>query len=463
MVAAASREAMAERVLPGMPLADAQSLLPDAQFALHQPDDDIDALDALACLCDFFSPHVSIENHEGDVGLLMDISGCSHLFNGRRSLSEQLAIHLSRQGYFAHIGIARTIGAAWAIACFGHRAGNNRRLRSLPIESLRLPASIVAQLQQFDLYRIGQLLDLPREELPSRFGPVLTQRIEQCLGQLPESIDPVRPKQPAEAIWNADEDGISSQQIIYVTSDLMDEIAAKLQSDRVGVTRLSLSLTGQGEQPLVIEQSLTQPCELTSHKSRSYLLNLLMLSLERHSIQDDIQQIALVIQATERIERHQAFLFEEPVRTKPDQAFQQLLDRLTSRLGPQLVTTPLLEPEPLPEDRVRYQPAAQMATSKPDEAVNYRPALSRPATLLSPAEPVVITKQMKGHWPESFRWRGRQYHIVNQSMPERMVTGWWRDTDAIQRDYMQCEVSTGQRFWLYRTPGNHWYLHGIFD
>lgn len=46
--------------------------------------------------------------------------------------------------------------------------------------------------------------------------------------------------------------------------------------------------------------------------------------------------------------------------------------------------------------------------------------------------------------------------------PERVTTGWW-DNQPVTRDYFIAHAETGQWCWVYRTPAEKWYLHGIFS
>jgi protein ImuB len=46
--------------------------------------------------------------------------------------------------------------------------------------------------------------------------------------------------------------------------------------------------------------------------------------------------------------------------------------------------------------------------------------------------------------------------------PERIETGWWRGR-TIRRDYYRVEITSGNRFWLFRQlDDDNWFLHGSF-
>ena len=89
----------------------------------------------------------------GGAGVLLDVSGCAHLFGGERALLEDLQARLAGFGYTARAALADTLGGAWAMARFATSAkhpcvvvltGRQRAaLAPLPPAALRLPAATV--------------------------------------------------------------------------------------------------------------------------------------------------------------------------------------------------------------------------------------------------------------------------------------------------------------------------------
>jgi protein ImuB len=464
-VVACSREATAERITPGMSLADAQSLLPAAHFEQHQPDADTAALQSLAWHSDCFSPRIGIEYFGGLACLLMDITGGSHLFGGDHSLAGQVAVFVAKQSFFAHVAIASTIGASWAIACYGHSTGSDRRMRSLPVEALRLPDNVIKRLYDLDLRRVCQLLTLPKEDLPSRFTSTLPKRLEQLFGRLHEDFTPTYRPETLWAAWSSDDCALNLQAVQYVCGDLLDDILNRLQSRCEGVTRLRLELTGESGEPLVIEQETVTPYHAgsVSGSSSQCLLELLMLQLEGQQLPDGLHTIHIDALETVRIAVRQQTLFEDN-GIATDAAFHQLVDRLSTRLGPQTVVQSDIQPEPLPEDSVRYWPSTQSTKRLCVETAKCEPppTSSRPTCLL-PATLISVTDESPAGLPIHIHWQGQNYHVVQCTEPEQIETNWWTAKGKAVRSYVRVEVSTGQRFWLYRNERYEWFLHGLFD
>jgi len=110
-VKACSAAAEQQAVRPGMPLAEAQTLLAgDPLFACHDARRDREALVELAEWCEQFSPIVGLDQTDEPDSLLMDVSGLAHLFGGEEALAQ---------------AVVSACGAGTGIAC-GFGTGHAR-------------------------------------------------------------------------------------------------------------------------------------------------------------------------------------------------------------------------------------------------------------------------------------------------------------------------------------------------
>src|SRR5262245_16371691 len=163
-----SRAAVAAGVRPGMPLAEAQAILerpvpravgwversevhPNAgtaprvglakldppyavHIAPHNPQADRKLLQLLAGWCARHSPLIGLEQSDEPSSLFFDITGCAPLFGGEEAMAAQIARDFQHAGYFVHIAVADTLGAAWAAArfCITHSRTARDSSNSLP-------------------------------------------------------------------------------------------------------------------------------------------------------------------------------------------------------------------------------------------------------------------------------------------------------------------------------------------
>jgi len=477
-VVMASSEARRYGIRAGMSLAEAQALHDEATFLPHDADADARALLTLAEVAGRCSPLVGLEQSNGEHCLLLDISGCAHLFGDESGLARQLVINLAEHRYFAHVAVAGTIGAAWAIARYGHGTGTDRRLKSLPVAALRIPESITAKLREFDLRTIGQVSALPRASLPSRFGNVLLERLDQLYGHRPELLTPVPQPEPIVAEWASDEPICHRNAIGYVCSDLLGEILDLLTARRRGLLGLTLTLIGEAAEPIVLEVRLAQP-----NDSQPHLLKLIELKLETQPLPDWLHTVRLEASATAPLQVRQRGLFAQPEPDADEASVRRLLDRLSARLGPDAVVRPCLLPEAVPEQAAGFEPSAvaafaRMRDVQRDPRSGERSygttetnrsttgptfASTRPLVLLSPPEPVRVTASVSDGPPTGFCWNRTAYRVAHCTNLERIATAWWQDIGSVQRDYWRVETTSGARFWLFRDRSGEWFLHGLFD
>ena len=463
-VVACSRAARRRGVRPGMLLAEAQSLFAPAAacFEPHDPQADRAALRQLALWCERFSPRVAVDLAESPDCLLLDVAGCGYNFGGEEELAAKAVAELRQQGCWAVAAIADTLGAAWAVAHAVTPGRDGPRvlvvppgrhleaLHPLPVELLRLSVEVVELLREFDLCEIGQLLELPRAELPSRFGPELLIRLDQALGTVPELLLPERPAPVIEAAWPFEPPVADRQTLDAVIGRLLDELLDRLRPRQLGIQRLLCSLELVIGGPLHFAVELLRPSLSLRHLSE-----LARLHLERLEIPAEVAGVTLEATRVAPLEFHQGHMFDDgPCRWRE---VTGLLERLSNRLGEKAVLRPHLQPDAQPEFACQYEPWLHAAVVSSSE---FRvSSLNRPPCLKTQPEAIAVVSRES---PVGFRWQGRAYAVAHCWGPERIETGWWRGAD-IRRDYFIVETTAGERFWLFRAlPGERWFLHGVF-
>lgn len=120
-VAACCDAATGSGVFGGMTLAEANVLVPAARFLEHDENADLQMLKRLAIDCQRFSPLVGVDTNHTETppdSLLLDITGCSHLFGGEDQLAARLVEMLRERSFSVQLGLGETVGEAWARAHF---------------------------------------------------------------------------------------------------------------------------------------------------------------------------------------------------------------------------------------------------------------------------------------------------------------------------------------------------------
>src|SRR5882757_1277682 len=104
--------AASEGVNNGMVLADARAVVKNMQVLDDKPDLPKRLLKKLAEWCIRFTPCVAPDEPDG---LLLDVTGCPHLWGGDRNYINDITKKLNARGYDVCVAIADTIGASWAV------------------------------------------------------------------------------------------------------------------------------------------------------------------------------------------------------------------------------------------------------------------------------------------------------------------------------------------------------------
>src|SRR4051812_42498257 len=183
---------------PGLALAQARAMHPGIEALEEDAGADAALLEQIAGWCLRYTPLVACDALDG---LLLDISGCAHLYGGEDALVADLAARLEAAGFAYRVAIAGSIGAAWAAAHFGqpggYPCGEERKLIApLPLAALRIDGASVAALARVGLKRIGDIVDLPRAPLTARFGVELLRQLDRALGTEHEPLNPRLPVAP---------------------------------------------------------------------------------------------------------------------------------------------------------------------------------------------------------------------------------------------------------------------------
>ena len=111
----------------GMGLADARAMYPKLPVVEADPEADRRLLEGIADWCDCYTPLIGLDPPDG---LLLDVTGCAHLFGGERRSLAIWSVRLAQQGLRARAAVADTAGCAWGVARYGKQgivpAGESR-------------------------------------------------------------------------------------------------------------------------------------------------------------------------------------------------------------------------------------------------------------------------------------------------------------------------------------------------
>ncbi|NDC40221.1 MAG: DNA polymerase Y family protein [Chitinophagia bacterium] len=238
LIMAASAAAQQKGIREGMVVADCRAVLPGLLVYDDKAGLDTQLLQALAewCLC--FTPAVAVD---APAGLLLDATGCPHLWGGEQAYLNDIAAKLGRFGYHVQLAMADTIGAAWALARYGHGrvivppCGQYEALLPLPAAALRLEAAQLERLQHLGLHQIHSFANMPPRALKRRFGDSLLTRLGQAIGHEYEALTPLRPHDPWHERLPCLEPIRTATGIEIAIKELLSRLCQRLEAEGKGL------------------------------------------------------------------------------------------------------------------------------------------------------------------------------------------------------------------------------------
>jgi protein ImuB len=465
-----------------MSLADARAIRPDLAAVEAEPEEDARTLDAIAAWCERFTPVVVLDAPDG---LLLDITGCAHLFGGEEALKRQIITRLHAQGFGSRAAIAPTAGAAWALARYssgapapssalvdvgekdaGEASALQSLLASLPIQALRLEESAAALLQRLGLKTIGQLVNAPRLPFTARAGEAAMLRLDQALGRSPEALTPRRPPPPVFAVRRFLEPLFTLEAVEEATRTLCGDVVKKLDRNGAGARRAALHLFGVDGRDRVIEIGVSRP-----ERHAPALMRLFKEKLERAAenlnMEFGLEAARLDVVQVERLGAQARTLVAVEESAASAEKISALADVLSARLGPKQVLRPKLHDTHQPEKAGGWK---SVLSNDAGEALALKPPRDgvqrRPLTVFASPQPIEAMATVPDGPPIRFRWRRVLREVSRAEGPERISGDWLGGGPT--RDYYRVEDRDGRRYWLYREGlfGEHadprWFVHGLF-
>jgi protein ImuB len=467
-IAAVSRNARRAGLAPGLTLADARARIP--QLWVEEMDRQADAalLDAMGEDCDRFTPVVAVDPPDG---LLLDITGCIHLFGDEAALRRTVSLRFRRAGVSVRTVVAGAADAARALARFGRIAivapgADAAAVRGLPIAALGLDAKDALAITRAGLKTIGALADRSSRVFAARFGEEMTRRLSRLQGVedmplVPQRIIPAlwTERRFAEPVGRVEEAEAS-------LAELVREACTQLEERREGGRFFEAAFyrTDGAVRRLRIE---------TGRPVRDPAVVLRLFHERMDTLSDPLDpgfgfdMMRLCLLETAPLASVQPGLDRRAVEADE---VADLADRLSTRFGAERVLRFVARDTHNPDRAARLVPVLQEAGETPPwPALGEGEPPLRPPLVFDPPQPVMIVlAEVPDGPPRAFRWRRTEHRIVVHEGPERIAPEWWREAAGEARDYYRVEDAEGRRFWLFRVgeygadPPPRWFLHGAF-
>ena len=498
--------AQSKGIFAGQSLRDASAICPNLFIKIQNSHAENQFLKGICRWSSKFSPWIAIE---GDTGLIMDITGCSHLFGGENKMIKHILLAYDEIGLTSKIGCADTVGAAWALSRYSEKVVKNYRngdtieqearatrsrsakrsfqsikdnlrltknskyfvapsgkirqsISNLPVAALRLEIQTEHTLVRLGLRQIGDVINQPRASLNRRFGCNLLKRVDQALGSLLEPISPLQPELNfGVRISFPDPIGLKPD-IIAGLDRILDRLCSNLKKKTLGTQKVRLQAFRTDNTIKNIEVGLAQASNNFEH-----IRGLIIIKLENLDVGFGIDILRLEALKVEVLTQHKHIGHSlvskrNKSRAKRNISPEDLISRLGARIGLENITRLHPAKSNIPEKTYTTLSAAWSEPAKDwPKPKSYRPVqLWAPEIISAPDKPNPLLE---------FRWRGKIWYITRSYGPERISPEWWLDEPKWRsgvRDYWFVECNTGDRLWIYYAHGgltsSGWFCQGKF-
>jgi protein ImuB len=459
IITATNTFAQQQGIEPGMVVADAKAILPSLKVIDDDPTLPEKLLKSIAKFCIRYTDAVTIDLPDG---LILDVTGCAHLWGGEKNYISEINTRLTNRGYDVRATIADSIGTAWAIAHYGgsspiiESGKQMEALLQLPPAALRLEPEVTDRLYKLGLRKISQFIDMPRAALRRRFGIFTLLRIDQALGNEEETIHPIIPIEPFRFRLPCLEPIITSIGIKIALERLLEMSCARLKAEGKGIRKAVFTgfrVDGKEEKIDVGTNRATA--------NPKHLFKLFEEKIQSIEPALGIELFMLDATKTEKIFTRQEQLWNS-TGGMDDPAIAELMDRLTNRFG----SAPIMRYQPdehhMPERS--YKKADNLFSVGSWQLTVGR---LRPLHLLQIPEAIEVTAPIPDYPPMNFRYKNQLHKIKKADGPERIEPEWWI-SEGRHRDYYAVEDEAGGRYWIFRAGhyaqdrSPNWFIHGFF-
>ena len=425
-----------------------------------EADVDPDALLALGGWALQYTPKVA----RLDDALLLEVSASERLWGGWRALLRQ--IYTSNKPV-APVHYARGATSLIAYARLQDKALARTSPDDLPLHTLTEARPHLATLERLGCSHWGQLRALPRGGVARRFGAPLLAALDRAYGLQPELYPWLALPDVFDATLALGAQVETAPALLFGARRLFQQLQLWLQLRHRGVLALELCWTMDARRNTATQGQLllrsAEPSADTAH-----LLRLAGEQLARVTLPAPVHALRLRTLETQKLAGETASLLLEARRS--GDSLQQLLERLSARLGAQQV----LQMQPCDEHRPEKMQVWQAAVNASQLIAIYAEGTGAGAlkdincSVLYPTWLLATPRQLAVH-------QKRPHELGPLTLvagPQRLEAGWWEADDCALRDYFLARSEQSGLLWIYRerlsgqgaaaNADPQWFLHGLF-
>jgi protein ImuB len=457
-IVALNDQARSAGIQPLMNLASAEALAPHLITAILDPARESESILGRAQIWQSITPYVYPINP--DI-VLLNVTHCLQLWNGKHNLIQQMQDTLADTAYISRPSIAWGFSPLAVQAFLRHTANQALQQgicaeaclesiktvhitalpedssKSNPLDS-RILERIKTKLIRMGLQTLDDLFHIPKHELTAACPLEFIHYLEKLCG---DRSDPqqemVVPHQFKTGI--SIEDGANTEaQICHYFDQAVLNLQPELIKHQLATNCIIVTLTDESKKITELRIGTRQ-----SSQQLKTVSQLFALQLSRLRISEPVMAIHIDIPKLTPATLEPDSLFPESTRKIYEAQKKRLFDRLQNRLG----DTAIQELRPV----AHHVPELSWSTLESN--------LPSPATQLSARRPYFLYDK-----PIAI---GKTNQLLFYQTPLKIIYGpeiidvlTWLQPET--RRYYVATNLNNQRYWIYQTQHEAWYIHGLF-
>ena len=363
-----------------------------------------------------FSPRIEETFDNNACAFVLDISGTERLFGPPMQLAQSLRAIIHAAGFRASVCVSSNFDTARMKAECSRGItvippGNEAAaIADISISSLRLDEEHYETLALWGIRTLGEVAELPEEELVTRLGQPSSGWLKLSRGTAEYPFQPLEAKFELKEHIEFEDHVEQIDSLLFIGAGMINNLVARADGRALCLASLSVSMTLEGS---IAYKRVIRPA--IPSNDRKFLLKLLQLEIGAHPPPAAVVSLTLVAEAGQQ-SKVQLGLFT-PQAPEPSR-LDITLARLKALVGPDRVGSPVL----LDTHRGGSFDIANFAI--PDEPDLQNDRVTR-ISLRRMRPPHLLRMQFQAQRPAAFRDGDEVYEVQVAYGPWHSSGCWW--------------------------------------
>ena len=287
-----------------------------------------------------FSPRIEETFATNACGFVLDISGSERLFGPPEAIAKSLCTTISSAGFRATVSVSHNFDTARI--CAEYLPGVNiipiqheaRAIAAIPIASLPLDQLYEETFALWGIRTLGEIAELPEEELISRLGQQAKLWIKLSRGTAEHTFQPIETTFKLKEHIDFETHVEQLDSLLFIGANMINNLVSRAMSRALSLATLTVYMSL--EKQLSYERIIRPAIPSSDHR---FLLKLLQLEIAAHPPQAAITSLTLIAEAGQQ-SKMQLGLFAP--QTPELSRLDVTLARLKALVGDERVGSPVL-------------------------------------------------------------------------------------------------------------------------